>query len=674
MITRGPSLVLHPAPLGDEEKAGGGSCELPVIWTKFLQSLPAGVEKTRAEILDSWQRCLHHSDPRQEKRALTVAAAELQGLFREHEELIGVALPVMEHLYRLQAGARAVLFLSDSRGHLLKILGEAELAARLEAISFVPGAEWSEEGMGTNALGTCLHLGRPLHVASHEHWAACLRSYASTAAPIQDPHADAALGACGMISEGEAGPSAIATMSLASELIRAQIAAQRNWKRFQKIDRYKTLILESTSEALMTLDPSGLITDINQKAAELLKVRGNPLGRSIYSVLAEAFGRSENYREINALLNTQKKVEQEFAAILSESGTLRCSVSVRYLAENPATSDRVVILRDIVFHPKRNARERNGNEAVHTFADIIGQNRAFLASKQTALRASRTSSHVLLTGESGTGKDLFAQAIHNNSARAEGPFVAINCAAIPENLLGSELFGYTEGAFTGARKGGNSGKFELANQGTIFLDEIGEMPLDMQVSLLRVLEEKRITRIGGREAVPLDVRVIAATNKNLALAVAEGKFRMDLYYRLNVITIELPPLRERKDDLPLLVETLARRLGEKYHRQIQCIEPDFFRICLEHKWPGNVRELQNFLEKAISLSDEPILSLRTSGQANDAAPAASAAENENFLRETSRMVEKELIRSVVAKHKGNKSLAARELRISRSSLYRKLVA
>jgi len=212
-----------------------------------------------------------------------------------------------------------------------------------------------------------------------------------------------------------------------------------------------------------------------------------------------------------------------------------------------------------------------GNYARFTFSDLIGQEQKFLDCIKIGIKVAKTYSIVLILEESGTGKELFAQAIHNASSRKDQPFFAINCAAIPRDLLGSELFGYVEGAFTGAKKGGSPGKFELADGGTIFLDEIGEMPLDMQTSLLRVLEEKAVTRVGDKRAIPVDVRVVAATNRDLEKEVEKGNFRADLYYRINVVSIELPPLRDRTGDISLLISHFVKKISERMEKKIDII-------------------------------------------------------------------------------------------------------
>jgi len=284
--------------------------------------------------------------------------------------------------------------------------------------------------------------------------------------------------------------------------------------------------------------------------------------------------------------------------------------------------------------------------------------------------AASSDSNVLLLGESGVGKEMFAQSIHNASSRSREPFFAINCAALPRELVSSELFGYEEGAFTGARKGGNPGKFELADQGTIFLDEIGEMPLDLQGTLLRVLEEGTIIRLGGREVIPVNVRIIAATNKNLPEEVRRGNFRLDLYYRLGVINIKIPSLRERKGDIPLMVDHFIRIIGPKLGKKINHIEDAAMDIMLNYDWPGNVRELNNVLERAINMTTGDVLTAEVlPPEIRKPGPDFMPLWEKGFSKDS---LEEQLIRNYLHKFQGNKSRVARELGISRSSLYRKL--
>ncbi|MDF2879905.1 MAG: PspF2 [Clostridiaceae bacterium] len=280
--------------------------------------------------------------------------------------------------------------------------------------------------------------------------------------------------------------------------------------------------------------------------------------------------------------------------------------------------------------------------------------------------------NVLISGESGVGKELFAHAIHNESERANAPFVTINCSAIPENLLESELFGYEEGAFTGAKKGGNIGKFEIANGGTIFLDEIGDMPYYMQAKILRTLQEKEIVRVGGQRTIPIDARVISATHKNLITMINHGEFREDLYYRINVLNIDVPPLRNRKDDIKALIDEFLLRFYKEsgIYRKIP---NSIMKILINYSWPGNVRELKNVVDKMcvsaenvnIDLNDLPKFLLNESimGKINIEDIGLNAIVNN---------VEKELIESTLKQCNYNKSEAAKMLKIPRVTLYRKI--
>jgi len=308
----------------------------------------------------------------------------------------------------------------------------------------------------------------------------------------------------------------------------------------------------------------------------------------------------------------------------------------------------------------------------YTMDSIVGVSRAIQDLKQEALKAAANNLPVLVSGESGTGKELFSQAIHHAGARRLHPFVRINCAAIPRDLMESELFGYDEGAFTGALSKGKLGKFELARHGTVFLDEIGDLPLDMQPKLLRVLEEKELERVGGTTVVPVDFRLIAATNQNLEEMVAHGRFRRDLFYRLNVIPLNIPPLRERREDIIPLARLMLREiLKETTSREIE-IDPQAETILRNYDWPGNVRELSNVLERIISsLEGETIfarhLPIHLYGK-----PKGPALPEALMLREAMHRAEQEAIRHALAVSKGNKAHAAKLLGIHRTLLYKKM--
>ena len=317
------------------------------------------------------------------------------------------------------------------------------------------------------------------------------------------------------------------------------------------------------------------------------------------------------------------------------------------------------------------------------FDDIIGNSAELQNVKRIARKAANTPSTILITGESGTGKEMFASAIHKLSPYAEGPFISVNCAAIPEHLLEAELFGYEEGAFTGAKKGGKPGKFELAHKGTLFLDEIGDMPPLMQSKILRVLQEREVERVGGVAKHHVDVRIVAATNRRLEDMVQEGDFREDLYYRLNIIRLLLPPLRSRKEDIPLLLMHHLQKICKRFGLENKSFSKEAMLTLINYTWPGNVRELVNTVEMLVSLSESDTIQPEDLperfGRTLIAAPNVSALpaleqENNNLTKVKNSVLEreKELILKILAETNGNKAAAARKLGIQRSTLYEKL--
>jgi len=307
------------------------------------------------------------------------------------------------------------------------------------------------------------------------------------------------------------------------------------------------------------------------------------------------------------------------------------------------------------------------------FDNIIGTSRAITAVLETVKKIAPFKSSVLITGESGTGKELMAKAIHYNSPRRDKTFLAINCGAIPEALLESELFGHKKGAFTGAIHD-RRGFFEEADEGTLFLDEIGDLPLNLQVKLLRVLQENEIRRVGDDHAVPVDVRVIAATAKMLDQETAQGRFREDLYFRLSVLPVHMPPLRERTEDIPLLVDHFIKKYTARHGLQCKGITPDALAVLVRYSWPGNVRELENVIERALILADTDRIDLHALPEHLIAGQSATApvADSVLSLKQQTRLLEERLIRTALQKTRGNKSKAAKLLGISYPSLLSKI--
>ncbi|WP_332841575.1 sigma 54-interacting transcriptional regulator [Paraclostridium bifermentans] len=428
--------------------------------------------------------------------------------------------------------------------------------------------------------------------------------------------------------------------------------------------KLKTL-LDNMDKAVVSLDKDANIEKYNLKFKEIFEVKGNIIGSFIGDVLN--FAKDNNFNDINndkSCSFTYRGAKKEFKGIYN----------IKPIILNEELKGYVLDFIDKVDAIKNYNKISNDHKIY--LENIIGSSYAINKSKEEALMASKTNSTVLITGESGTGKELFARAIHNHSCRAGNPFIAINCAAIPDNLLESELFGYEEGAFTGAKKGGSLGKFELADKGSIFLDEIGDMSLHLQAKLLRVLQEKEVDKIGAKHNVSIDVRIIAATNKDLEHMVRKGTFREDLYYRLNVIPVVLPTLRQRKNDIHLLIEYMMKEYSSKLDKNVQDIDLQALEYLCEYSWPGNIRELQNVIEYSVNRCEGKIITLDNlpnrikRANSNDDQIIES---NEN-IKTLDELEKKEIIKALekYKDYKKDKDLAAKALGISRATLYRKI--
>lgn len=430
-----------------------------------------------------------------------------------------------------------------------------------------------------------------------------------------------------------------------------------------------TTILETTHEGIFAINRNGYIKHSNSIAETLFSTtKGDIIGSHInkfmmgcpaLEVIRTGIGYTEN-EEIYKRGNN----------------SLHLIVTAKPFFSNNEVNGVVLSFRDIS-EAEKLVYKINTRALKYTFDDILGESDAIRRAKNQALLTARGNSTVLIMGESGTGKEMFAKAIHYASPRAKQSFVSVNCGAIPENLLESELFGYEKGAFTGASEKGKIGKFEMASGGTIFLDEIGDMPLHLQVKILHVLQNMRYERVGGNKTVIVDVRVIAATNKDLEAMIREGTFREDLYYRLSVIPMNIPPLRDRKEDIRLLMNHFLEKYKTFMNRKITGFDKDAEQAYLNYDWPGNVRELENAVEYGTNMAFGDVIGL-------DALPArllkkeASPiviGEMDLPLTEQIRHYEREIILNKLNKHRNDsnvKDVVAKELGLSRATLYRKL--
>ncbi|MBU8712275.1 sigma 54-interacting transcriptional regulator [Brevibacillus parabrevis] len=417
-------------------------------------------------------------------------------------------------------------------------------------------------------------------------------------------------------------------------------------------------ILDASHDGIIAVDHDYTIIWVNQNATEILGLPSHVVGEKITRYIPNS--------DMLRILATGKKEIGDIATVLNR----QIIINRLPIVVNGEIVGAVSTFKEITDIQKMEMRIRkqsmgSGLEAKFRLEDIVGHSKAMQEAKEWAETFARTDATVLIQGESGTGKELFAQGIHLSSQRATGPFIAVNCAALPGNLLESELFGYEEGAFTGARKGGKPGLFELAHGGTLFLDEIGEMSITIQALLLRVLQEKKVRRVSGERIVPVDVRIIAATNRNLEQMMEEKLFRSDLYYRLNVLTLELPPLRERTEDIPLLMEAIMEEIAQRGDRRLQGVDEAVYHFLGQYDWPGNVRELRNVVERMVLLCKSDYLRLE------DTQFLSKKLARKQALRQQ-QDDEEEMIRKVLEATKGNKREAAKMLGMDRTTLWRKM--
>ncbi len=433
------------------------------------------------------------------------------------------------------------------------------------------------------------------------------------------------------------------------------------------------------------LEMCGMLSDVLKEEGFFVTTTGDSLEaskilkREEFDVLVTDL-KMKGLKGLDLLEGVNKVAPMTPVIIITAFGTIESAIKAMKMGAydyitKPFQMDEIVLtVRKALENrllKKEVIRLRKEVESRYDFHQLIGKSPSMQKIYDLIERISDSSSNVLITGESGTGKELVAKAIHYNGVRKEGPFVAINCAAIPETLLESELFGYKKGAFTDAKSDKKGLIFE-ANEGTLFLDEITEMPLTLQAKLLRVIEEREVRPLGDTNSYPIDVRIISTSNRDIASLIQQGRFREDLYYRLKVIDIEMPPLRERKEDIPILVQHFIHKFSKELKKAVSSVSEDALKILLNYFWPGNVRELENITQRAITLSQHEVI-------LPDDLPASIIQKTDEKLFEkamgekfTLDQLEKEYIRRVLVETGGNKSKAAERLGLDRKTLYRKL--
>jgi transcriptional regulator of acetoin/glycerol metabolism len=567
-------------------------------WEKFVKDNDIDKNNVRDMIIKSWQRCKEYNvDPYMGKGDL-VPDNKLDRIKKQNKQLIETAEPFMKELAELVKDSHIVVVLTNAKGLILETLGDEKIMNNANQLKFIPGSYWSEEKVGTNAIGSAIEIDKPLQVNGCEHYCKQHHTWTCSAAPIHNPEGEL-IGILDMSGPFKrAHPHTLGMVVAAAKSVENQISLIEKNKELRIANKFSSAVFNSMSEGIISIDKFGKVIWINKAASKMFEIdRESAKEKDIKDVIGEQ-------PTVEKMLSNHQPFNDEDISVYRNKERLYLNASARILLNKTGIADGYIIILRKMKAVKKMVNRMAGSEARFCFGDIIGENRYLKKVKDLGRRISKSDATVLIEGESGTGKEMMAQAIHNESLRRERVFLSINCAAIPQNLLESELFGYEGGSFTGARKKGRPGKFELASGGTLLLDEIGEMPLNMQASLLRVLQEKEINRIGGLEPIPIDVRILASTNKDLEEEVRKGNFRKDLFFRLNTVKIKMPVLSKRLDDIEKLVEHFIFILNQKSNQNIHAVENEVIDLLKEYDWPGNVRELQNVIERAVLLSED----------------------------------------------------------------------
>jgi transcriptional regulator of acetoin/glycerol metabolism len=590
------------------------------------------------------------------------AGTDLSLLLEQNRTLSTYALPVMDNLYDQIVNTRSMVVLTDADGLVLHSRGGDDFLQTAEKVAMRPGVAWSEQSMGTNAIGAAIAEGAPALVHAGQHYLRANHSLTCSAAPIFD-HQGKLIGVLDVTGDSRIYHAhTLALVRMSAQIIENQLFSAAARDAVALHFHAQAELIGTPMEGILLFTPAGRFASANRAALSQLGMSFAALHAHTFSSLFEL--------PLSSLFDHHR-----FAA--SRLLTLRLPDGARVFARVDAHLDPRFLYAETpkkyAAQEKTRALPRRASSGLHS---LNTGDPKLAAAIEKASKVLGRDIPILVMGETGTGKDLFAQAIHHDAAHANGPFVAVNCASIPETLIESELFGYEDGAFTGARKSGNTGKILQANGGTLFLDEIGDMPLHLQARLLRTLQERTVTPLGSNKSIPVDFSLVCATNRNLRDLIAKGMFREDLYYRLNGLVIKLPPLRERTDFEKLVRKILAiESNGGGY-----TVSPETMALFRRYHWPGNIRQVANLLRTAIvmagddheirreHLSDDFLEELALAPE-NEAAPQAMEMPAAGSTLDD---VEVSLIRKTLDAHGGNVSAAARILGISRNTIYRKL--
>ncbi len=586
-------------------------------------------------------------------------------LKKRHKGLVDIARPIMESIYNSLEKTRYMVVLYNADGYHLLRIGKREDFARSQQFKIREGLCFEEKHVGTCGFSLVKHTKKPIQIVGCEHYSALLHYVTGSYAPIFEPEKGDLLGVIGVT-----GARTQPNMHTQAIVIAAKTAIE-NLLTLKKSRQKQALLAQSLQIAINSLEDGVVVLDENMTILAI-----NNAARKIFGI---RYFSEQHFSDLKHCENLQRLIDQHLNSMNQDSKETQCKINdetyvinIRMLHGQDKTFQGIVLQLRSVQGIARMFQNVSGQQAYYCLSNLIGRNESMIEVRRLVKIAAKTEANVIIEGESGTGKEVVAQSIHNESSRKNGPFIAVNCAAIPHELLESILFGHEKGAFTGANTM-RLGKFELAHGGTLFLDEIGEMSPEMQAKVLRAIEERKIERVGGTRSIPVDIRIIAATNRDLYELTRKNLFREDLFYRLKVFRIWVPPLRDRLDDIPELVECFLSEFTSKLNIPKPEISDDYLSTLMSYSWPGNVRELKNAVYYSLAhLSQERVLTSRHLEGFFPRRESDRIFNSSNQEMKLLEVIEKHVIRETLKICGGNKKKAAQQLGISRATLYRKL--
>ena len=607
-------------------------------WERFLTGDPAGAIPARNFVVASWLRSQQLGiNPAGRAAPLVARGDAIARLRQRHADLVSAAAVVFAQVAETFSGSRSMMLLTNNEGLVLDVIGDRRTLEEGEDIHLTCGGDWREDAVGTNGIGTALAMGRPAQVHAAEHFCEGIKAWTCAAAPVFEPGTGAMLG----VVDISGPPSTYQRNNLS---LAVSTARQIEMVLAERAGHERLRLLEVCLDRISGADVAGMVAI--DRAGRLVHRTGRVPG----------------------LVGLGQRVPGLDDGSAVEGWAEKLPEGLRAEWFNPVTVDGRAIGAVLVV-PAR-PRTQPARDQPGAFGAILGTSPAITDMIGRARQLVGKQVPVLIEGETGVGKELFARAIHFEHDAAR-PFIAFNCGAVAKDLLAAELFGYVRGAFTGATSEGRQGRFEQANGGTLCLDEIGELPLDLQPFLLRVLEEGVIYRLGDGQPRRVDVRLLAITNRTLLDEVAAGRFRRDLYHRISVTRIRPPPLRDRAGDVELLVGHFNTLLAERHEVAPRRFGPEVLRLLAAYHWPGNVRELRNVVESLLLMSDTPEVRVEelAAGLSSEPIGTPLAAPESHPSMEAA---ERAAITEAVRRAGGNLTAAAKALGVSRSTLYRKI--